>query len=483
MFEILGHIFASEWLHDTLLLIYAITTISIICVVLSENRNPVKSLAWVTVLVLLPLVGLVLYLFFGRNIRNTRKISRRARRRLKKREEIPAVDFASLGLSDASLQQIRLGRSLTGAVFYPGNEVKVYTCGRDKFEDFKRDLRQATHYINIQYYIFEDDNIGRQVRDILVERARAGVTVRLIYDHVGSFRVNAHFFRDMRRAGIQAHPFFKVSFPLLGTRINWRNHRKLCVIDGRVGYLGGMNIADRYITGGRFASWRDTHVRVTGPVVNALQYSFAVDWRFMGQPLINDDPAAPHFSATPGAGVGAQLITSGPTSQWSDLAMAFHKAIANARRRVLIQTPYFLPTDGLLKALQTAALANVDVRIMVPRRSDSAMLTYATASYIAQCLQAGIKIYFYDAGMLHSKTIVVDDELCTVGSTNFDFRSFEHNFEGNLFFFSRRLNEQLSDIFNVDLRHSTRVTPANWRKRPVKQKAMESILRLLSPVL
>lgn len=480
MFEILWHIFSSEWLQDTLLLIYGITTISIIGVVLSENRNPVKSLAWVTVLLLLPLVGLVLYLFFGRNIRNTRKISRRARRRLKKHEEVPSVDFGSLGLSEASLQQIRLGRNLTGAVFYPGNEVKIYTCGRDKFEDFKRDLRSATHYINIQYYIFENDTVGREVRDILVERVAAGVTVRVIYDHVGSFKVSAHFFRDMRRAGIQAYPFFKVSFPLLGTRINWRNHRKLCVIDGRTGYLGGMNIADRYITGGRFASWRDTHVRVTGPVVNALQHSFAIDWHFMGQPLIEDAPAA--SPGTPGS-VGAQLITSGPTSQWSDLAMSFHKAIANAKRRVLIQTPYFLPTDGLLKALQTAALANVDVRIIVPRRSDSAMLTYATASYVGQCLQAGIKIYFYDAGMLHSKTIVVDDELCTVGSTNFDFRSFEHNFEGNLFFYSRQLNGQMSDIFNIDLHHSTRIMPADWRKRPIIHKAIESVIRLLSPIL
>ncbi|MGM9844981.1 MAG: cardiolipin synthase [Muribaculaceae bacterium] len=481
MFDVLTDILSYQWLYNTLLIIYAVTTISTIGVVLSENRNPVKSLAWVTVLMLLPVVGLVLYLFFGRNIRNTRKISRRSRRRLKRREAIPVVDFSSLDLSEASLQQIRLGRNLTRMPFYPGNDVKIYTSGAEKFADLQRDLAAAQHYINIQYYIIEDDHIGRRIRDILVAKAAEGVCVRMIYDHVGSFRVAGKFFRDMRKAGIQAHPFFKVSFPLLGTRINWRNHRKLCVIDGQVGYLGGMNIADRYIDGGkRFKSWRDTHVRVTGPIVNALRHSFAIDWRFMGLPLVEDTP---YPADTLPGNVGAQLIISGPTSQWSGLEMSFHKAIANAKRRIYIQTPYFLPTDGLLKALQTAALANVDTRIMVPRHSDSAMLTYATQSYIAQCLDAGIKIYFYNDGMLHAKTIIVDDDICTIGSTNFDFRSFEHNFESNLFFYSRGINEQMASIFHDDMMHCTRVHQSEWRKRPITQKATESILRLLSPIL
>lgn len=481
MFESIAQSFDWVWVRNAILALYALTTVSIIVVVLSENRNPVKSLAWVTVLLLLPMVGIILYLFFGRNIQNTRKLSRRNRRRLKKREAVPQVDLRRMDLSSESIQQIGLGKALTGAPFYPGNEVKVYTGGAEKFADLKADLKAAAKYINIQYYIFENDHIGNEIADILIERALAGVTVRVIYDHVGSFTVKNRFFRRMRAAGIQVFPFFEVTFPQLGTRINWRNHRKLCIIDGHTGYLGGMNIADRYINGGKkFASWRDTHVRVKGPVVAALQYSFAVDWHFMGQPLIEETVLTGHDQC---GTVAAQLLTSGPTSQWSSVALMFHKAIANAKRRVYIQTPYFLPTDALLKDLTTAALSGVDVRIMIPRRSDSVLLNYASASYVTECLRAGVKFYFYNAGMLHAKTIIVDDEFVTIGSTNFDFRSFEHNFEGNLCFYSKEFARQMLDIYRNDLRHCERVVPAKWRSRPLPRRAVESVVRLLSPIL
>ncbi len=285
----------------------------------------------------------------------------------------------------------------------------------------------------------------------------------------------------MRKAGIMVYPFFEVTFPQLGTRINWRNHRKLCVIDGSVGYLGGMNIADRYIDGGRkFASWRDTHVRVEGPVVAALQYAFAVDWHFMGQPLIDEAVLA---NRPRQGNVAAQLLTSGPTSQWSNISLMFHKAICNAKRRIYIQSPYFLPTDALLKGLVTAALSGVDVRILIPRKGDSTLLNYASSSYITECMRAGIKIYLYEAGMLHSKMIIVDDDFVTIGSTNFDFRSFEHNFEGNLFFYSREFTDKMLDIYREDLTHSTRIVPARWRKRPLVRRAIESVVRLLSPIL
>lgn len=459
---------------------YFATIIVILGVILSENRNPVKSLAWVTVLLLLPVVGIVLYIFFGRSIKNKRMISRRNRRRLKKGEHARPVDLSELPLSFNSLQLIRLARSLTGTIYYPDNDIEVYTDGAAMFEAYKRDLRAATHSINIQYYIYEDDKIGHEIRDILVERAHAGVTVRVIYDHVGSFKVKKRFFKDMEREGILAYPFFKVTFPPFGTRINWRNHRKITVIDGCIGYIGGMNVADRYINGGKHGNWRDTHVRLIGPAVGALHYSFAVDWNFMGQPLIEDDMRAPE---TAGGDMGVQLVPSGPTSQWSNVAYMFQKAIATARHRVYIQTPYFLPTEGLLKALQTAALAKVDVRIMLPKVSDSTMLRYASFSYIAECLQSGIKFYLYDNGMLHAKTLVVDDELASVGSTNFDFRSFEHNFEANIFVYSKEFNKQMADIFEKDMTQCIRVLPSAWRRRPYTEKAAESLLRLLSPIL
>lgn len=488
MYDSIISIIHSGWLYTGFAVVAVVSTIITILIILSENRNPVKSLAWVTVLLLLPVVGLILYLFFGRNLKNMHMISRRNRRKLRRGEKRVHTDPRRMGLGNASLQQINLGRSLTGAQFYADNHVEVFTDGRSKFDSLLADLRRARHSINLQYYIFEDDNIGRQVADILKEKAAAGVTVRVIYDHVGSFSVRSRFFRELRNAGVAAHPFFKVTFPQFGTRVNWRNHRKMVIIDQTVGYLGGMNVADRYIDGGRtFDSWRDTHVRVIGPVVAALQYSFAVDWAFMGGELIDESVRSDStvFIPSPSAlgGIGAQLLVSGPTHQWANIALAFHKAIANAQRRVFIHTPYFLPTEALLKALQSAALAHVDVRIMLPDKSDSRMLTMASNSYISESLRAGIKIYRYKPGMLHSKMIIVDDEFVSIGSTNFDFRSFECNFESNLFFFSREFNERMTEIFRNDLRHSTRIEASAWRKRPFGQRFVESLVRLLSPVL
>lgn len=490
MFDSLSAIFsAHDWLYSVLALIAVLSTLLIIIIILSENRNPVKSLAWVTVLLLLPVVGLILYMFFGRSIKNTRMISRRSRRKLRRRECRTFSDPKSAGLTPESVQQINLGRSLTGAQYYAGNTVEVFTRGADKFDSLERDLRQARDSINMQYYIFEDDETGRRIADILAERAAAGVKVRLIYDHVGSFHVRSRFFKHLRQRGIDAQPFFKVTFPQFGTHVNWRNHRKLCIIDQTVAYLGGMNVANRYIDGGKnFASWRDTHVRVEGPVVQALQYSFIVDWNFMGGGLIEDkaveNPALlrePRQGAVDG--VGAQMLTSGPTAQWSNIALSLHKAIANARRRVYIQTPYFLPTEALLKALQSAALAHVDVRLLVPERSDSVMLTHASNSYISECLKAGIKIYQYKVGMLHSKMIIVDDEFVTIGSTNFDFRSFDYNFEANLFFYSTEFNRRMLEVFRADIANSERVLPEQWHRRPMPKRMAESVLRLLSPVL
>ena len=471
----------STWLYYTFMVLYAITIVVILTVIVSENRNPVKSLAWVTVLLLLPGVGIILYIFFGRSIKNKRMISRRNRRKLKRREKTPPIDVKKLNFSDATRQQIKMARSLTGTAYYQSNDIQIFTDGGSKFDSLIEDLKKAEHSINIQYYIFEDDTIGNRIKEILMERARAGVKVRLIYDHVGSFQVKNRFFDEMRKAGVEAYPFFKVTFKLFGSRLNWRNHRKIVVIDGKIAYIGGMNVADRYITGDNYKKWRDTHLRITGPGTSALEYSFAVDWSFMGLPLIEmnstGEPAAVNGQD------GVQLITSGPTDQWSSVEIMFHRAIANARQRVYIQTPYFLPTEGLFKALVTASLGGVDVRIMIPVRPDSAILRYASFSYITSCLRAGIKIYLYQPGMLHAKVLIIDDEMTSVGSTNFDFRSFEHNFEANLFIYSRSFNERMTKIFLEDQSESIRVMPADWKKRPRRKKFLESVLRLLSPIL
>ena len=469
------------WVWWILNILYALTILGIIAVVVSENRNPVKSLAWVTVLLVVPVVGLVLYIVFGRNIQNKRIISRRNRRKLRRLGAGGGTDPAKIEDAGAVMPQINLAYALCGSHYYEGNDVGIFDNGQEKFDALLADIAAARSYINMQYYIIVNDNIGIRVMEALMERARAGVKVRLIYDHVGSFKLSNRYLRRLKEAGGEAYPFFKVVFPPFGTRINWRNHRKIVVIDGKVGYIGGMNVADRYVDGGKlFDVWRDLHLRVEGPAVFALQQSFAVDWNFMGQPLLEEGPLA---TAVKGHSVGMQLVTGGPTTQWLNMTLVFQQAIARARKCIYIQTPYFIPSEGLVHALQVAALSKVDVRLMIPRRSDSDMLRWASFSYVQECLRAGIKVYLYEKGMLHSKAIIIDDDFCTVGSTNFDFRSFEHNFEANMLIYSTDFNARMKALFVRDMRDSRRVTSSAWRHRPWREKALESVMRLFSPIL
>ncbi len=286
---------------------------------------------------------------------------------------------------------------------------------------------------------------------------------------------------------METHPFFRVNFPHFANRINWRNHRKIVVIDGETGYIGGMNIADRYVSSPRSKGgsgegvWRDTHFRVKGDIVESLIYSFVIDWNFLKKhPYI---PKVLPVRTGEKNLTGIQLVTGGPTERWNNLSLCFLRAISSARRTILIQTPYFLPTDALFNALQAAALAKVDVRIMMPQMTDSKLLHYASFSYVTQCLKAGIKVYLYEPGMLHAKAMIIDDAFVTAGSTNFDFRSFENNFECNLLIYDAEINRKMRDIFFDDLARCRKLTLEQWRKRPVSQRFNESLLRLVSPIL
>lgn len=463
-------------------IIYLLTILGIIAVVVSENRNPVKSLAWVTVLLLVPILGMFLYVFFGRSLKSVHMISRKNRRKLRNSANYTPVDIDKLGLSNENMQEVRLVDSLVEPHFFPDNKIDVFTTGKEKFDALEKDLESATKYIHLQYFIFENDNIGTKIKDILVRKAHEGVKVRVIYDHVGSFHFNMSFFSDMKKEGIEVYPFLKVTFPEFANRVNWRNHRKLVVIDGRVGYVGGMNIADRYVTGEKGQpAWRDTHLRIEGEAVAGLQYSFAVDWNFMNRELLKETTV--HFVPDEEFSDGMQMMTGGPTDLWNNLSFVLLRAIGSAKRRVWIQTPYFLPNDSLLKALQVASMSKIDVQLMIPRKPDSKLLRYATYSYVKECLLAGIKIFFYEASMLHSKMVIVDDDFVTTGSTNFDFRSLEHNFECNVLIYGHKFNSRMSAIFEKDKENAKHISLVNWHRRPLGQKVLESLSRLLSPIL
>lgn len=476
------------WLYWVLLAAYIVTIISVVGIVLSENRNPLKSLAWVCVLILFPVGGLILYIFFGRNIKNTRMISRRKRRKLLRSEvtDPGSVKDTTNLYTPESHQLMRLGKTLTGAYVFEGNHIRIFTSGKDMFESLLADIESAERYIRLQFYIIKDDSTGLRLAEVLERKAKQGVAVRVIYDDIGSIGLTrSKMVKRLRAVGVEIFPFSRVVFPPFATRINWRNHRKVVAIDGKVGYIGGMNIADRYMEIGNNArDWRDCHLRVTGDAVGALQYSFAIDWNFMGNPLhVEAEPLGRTTDGKDGLEGTVQLITSGPTSKWSNIELMMLNAISSARQGILLATPYFLPTECLLRALQAAALSKVDVRIMMPEHSDSVILTYASRSYIEECLRAGIKIYLYKGGMLHSKFMVVDNDIATVGSTNFDFRSFEHNFEANVVIYSKQINAALTKIFFEDEAKCTRIKASQWHRRPWTHKARESLTRLLSPIL
>lgn len=451
-------------------------------VVVSENKNPIRALSWTLALLFLPIVGVVFYLFFGRSLKGKAMINRKVRRKLLERSRPKQHSFERSRLSADQVRMIRLAQNLCHAPLDSNNSVEIFTDGRSKFDSLKKDIHEAKNFIFIQYYIYSDDRLGNEITELLADKVRQGVRVKVLYDHVGSFSTRNRFFNRMRKLGIDSHPFFRVTFRKLANRINWRNHRKLVIIDGKVGYIGGMNIADRYVEkspDGRI--WRDTHLRVEGPIIESMMYSFAVDWNFL-RPDAEVQPLTMMTCDEPGD-VDMQLVTSGPVDKWNNLVLCFQQAIASARKRLYIQTPYFLPTDALLKALQGAALSGVDVRIMIPEHTDSILLGYGSRSYIDDCLKAGVKVYMFTPGMLHAKTMIIDDDFVTTGSVNFDFRSFENNFEANLLIYSEEINRKMRDIFFLDLSSCSKLTLSRWRSRPRTSRIIEALVRLFAPIL
>lgn len=461
--------------------IYIGAVIGTIIVVVLDNRNPVKTIAWVVVLMFLPFVGLIFYFFFGRSQRRERIISKKSYDRLLRK---PMAEYLMQVKPKVPLEYSRLiqfFQSTNQAFLFDGNKIDTYVDGYSKLQAFIGDLYKAKKHIHIQYYIFEDDPVGRLVRDVLIDKVNQGVEVRVIYDDVGCWHVPNSFFDEMRKAGIEVRSFLKVRFPLFTSRVNYRNHRKVVVIDGAVGYVGGMNLAMRYLKGLPWGVWRDTHIRIKGRAVHGLQTSFLLDWYFVDRSMITSSRYFPKLESE--GNTMAQIVTSDPIGPWMEIMQGLVVAIANAKRYFYLQTPYFLPTEQTLDALQTAALSGVDVRIMLPLRADSRLTHLASCSYIQTVLKAGVKVYFYKKGFLHSKLMVSDDMLSTVGSTNFDFRSFEQNFEVNAFMYSQDTAIDMKTIFLNDQRECVQVHLKSWVKRSWTHKALESVVKLMAPLL
>lgn len=462
-------------------LVYLAVILFTIVIVLLDNRNPVKTMAWILVLVFLPVVGLAFYFFFGRNTRKERLISKKGFSRLSKRPMAEYQAQEALGDFTGRNQLIPFFHRVSNALPFEGNDVQVFTDGYSMYQELFRRIAKAKHHIHLEFYIFENDAVGRLLRDLLIDKAREGVSVRLLYDDVGCWDVNPMFYDEMLCEGIEVRSFLKVRFPQFTSKVNYRNHRKLAIIDGKVGFIGGMNIALRYLKGVPWGVWRDTHICLKGKAVYGIQTAFLTDWFAVDRTLLT---SAQYFPKMDSVGTSvAQIVTSDPVGEWHDIMLGLVKAISCAQRYIYVETPYFLPTEQVMAAFQTAALSGVDVRLMIPKKADAFITHKGTMSYLDELMKAGVKVYFYRAGFLHSKLWVADDEWASVGSTNLDFRSFEHNFEANAFFYDEKTVCTLKEIFLEDMKKCMTLSQKIWDKRSFKNKIVESVVRLLAPLL
>lgn len=472
------------YIHWILLVIYLAITIGGIVAVLMDNKQPEKTMAWILVLCFMPVVGIIFYLFFGQNTRKEKVISERSMDLLMKRSMLEFAEQENLHIPRRNRPLMKLFTNQNWALPFKDNEVSIFTDGYEFVSTLLYNIGQAQDHIHLDTYIIEDDPLGNLVADVLIDKARQGVEVRLLYDDVGCWRVKDRFFNRMKAAGIQVYAFMPVRFPAFTGKVNYRNHRKLCVIDGKVGFIGGMNIALRYVKGTARQTWRDTHLCIRGGAVYAIQRAFLVDWYFVSRTLVTDRRYYPPVDKTIDNNCLTQIVTSSPVSPWPDIMQGYVRVLLQAHRYVYMESPYFLPTEPVLFAMRTAALAGVDVRLIVPRHGDAKLVEWASRSYLMEVIEAGVKVYLYEPGFNHSKILVSDDNLCSCGSTNIDFRSFENNFEANAFFFNEGMALRLKKVFLTDQAQSTLVDDVSYFiKRPFLQRLLESLVRLLSPLL
>ena len=468
--------------------VYHIIVILAIIHVVMDNRQPAKTMAWALVIWFVPVVGLVFYLFFGLNTRKERFISQRSLDQLSKRSMLEFVEQKDLQLPADYRQLIDLFVNENFSLPFKDNQVSVYDDGYAFFPALLQEIAKAGSHIHIDMYIFADDALGCLLSDALIDKARQGVEVKLIYDDVGCWNVSHQFFERMRDEGVEVVPFLPVRFPSFTSKVNYRNHRKLIVIDGRIGFIGGMNVALRYVKGTGTQPWRDTMLKVEGTGVYGLQRAFLIDWYFCDRTLISDRKYYPPVRLSEPLDAQSlslsQTVTSGPVAPYPEIMQGYVRIILAAKRYVYLETPYFLPTEPVLFALKTASAAGVDVRIIVPYRSDAKWVEWASRSYLREVVESGVTVMLYQAGFLHSKLLVCDDTICTCGSTNVDIRSFENNFESNIFLYGEAAARQLREMFLADEQQSVNLQDIPKRMHPKFMKRLwESMVRMMSPLM
>lgn len=471
--------------------IAAVNILIIIAIIFMERKNPESTLAWVLVLTFLPVVGLILYMIFSQNI------ARKQIFRLNPDEEKfvssslkKQMDAISTGKYEFVNEEaaewrdmIRLNQRYDSAYFTQNNEVELFTDGREKFESLIADIENAKKSINIEYYIIKWDKVGIRLLKALEKKAKEGVEVRLLMDALGCRQITKRRIQPLIDAGVKCAFFFRPKMKIFLMRLNYRNHRKLVVIDNSIGYIGGFNIAREYLgLKEKFGYWRDTHVRIRGGAVHDINARFILDWRFASKE--NLDFSSIFLEEPVNAGnTGIQIVTSGPDNERQEVKRAYMKMIVSAEKNIYLQTPYFVPDASIIESLKVAALSGIDVRVMIPCMPDHIFVYWATYSYVGELIRSGVKVYIYDNGFLHAKTLVVDGKVASVGSANFDKRSFSLNFESNAIIYDRGIACKMESAFENDITLCHQLTQELYDQRSLLIRFKESIARLLTNIL
>ncbi|MTV81167.1 cardiolipin synthase [Secundilactobacillus folii] len=475
-----------------IIIIFSINTIAAIITVFRERRDIAATWAWLLVLNLLPILGFLIYAFFGRKLthRQLNQVQRQPDPELTgalKRQQAALPPFSADDTHQESSvkNMIALFQNIDHSFVTSNNQTKLFIDGSQLFKDMQQEILNAQHVVYIEFYTFYNDQLGREILSTLVEKAQEGIEVRVLYDSWGSMGTHRDFFEPLREAGGFAEPFLGIHSNWRDFRLNFRNHRKVVAIDGWTGYIGGFNIGDQYVgRSKKFGNWRDTHIKVVGDGSLALQQRFIQDWNATVSETELDINQS-HFPKKNDrlGDTMIQIVDSGPDSDLQQIEMGYLRMINSARKRLYIQTPYLIPDDSVLTALRSAILAGVDVRIMVPHMPDHPFVYRATQYYARILAEDGAKIYFYEKGFLHSKVVTIDDGISSVGSANLDFRSFKLNFEANSFIYDFKVAKELRTIFEEDMKHSRLITIKDFHKMSLWLRFKQGFSRLLSPIL
>lgn len=459
-------------------------------VVLLENKRPTSALAWLFFLNLFPVIGFFFYILLSENI-SRRKIFSYTLKEKNIFDQILADQYQDFKLgnfsefkefSDRYKEMVLYHNRLSEAFYSQNNEIDFFFDGQAKFDALFKDIKKAKHHIHLIYYIVKSDRISRDLIDLLCQKAKSGVEVRFLIDHVGGRQLSHKLIRQMKAAGIEVSFFFPSKLKYINFKANYRNHRKLVVIDGDIGYTGGMNVGDEYIYSRRFGHWRDTHMRITGDAVIALQMRFVLDWRAASKNFILLDEKYIHIKPR-GNKVGLQIVSSGPDDINDQIKQGYLKIINEATKYIYIQTPYFIPDSSIMDALSIAAASGIDVRIMIPNMPDHPFVYTATKAYCMDMVEYGIRPYMYQGGFLHCKGIISDDMIASFGTCNFDIRSFRLNFEVNAFIYDAATATLLRRQFEQDLTKSQEIIMADVKKLTLLNRFHSAVARLFSPVL